>query len=137
MSSSKTHTTGLLLALVAQAAWSADYYVATNGSDAAAAAAETARKTFEEGSSLGGELPSFDIPAAELEAGIAAFELFRRVELAASNGEARRLIKGGGGKLNDKAIGNETQAITLADRNADGVIKLSAGKKRHIVIRAQ
>ncbi|MBT3358487.1 MAG: tyrosine--tRNA ligase, partial [Rhodospirillales bacterium] len=108
-----------------------------HGSDAAAAAAETARKTFEEGSSLGGELPSFDIPAAELEAGIAAFELFRRVELAASNGEARRLIKGGGGKLNDKAIGNETQAITLADRNADGVIKLSAGKKRHIVIRAQ
>ncbi|MBC8158233.1 MAG: tyrosine--tRNA ligase [Rhodospirillales bacterium] len=108
-----------------------------HGSDAAAAAAETARKTFEEGSSLGGELPSFDIPAAELEAGIAAFELFRRVELAASNGEARRLIKGGGGKLNDKAISSEIQAITLADRNADGVIKLSAGKKRHIVIRAQ
>ena len=108
-----------------------------HGSDAATASAETARKTFEEGSSLGGELPSFDIPASELEAGIAAFELFCRVELAASNGEARRLIKGGGGKLNDKAIGNETQLINLADRNKDGVIKLSAGKKRHAVIRVQ
>ena len=108
-----------------------------HGDSAAAAAADTARKTFEEGSSLGGELPAFDVPSSELEAGIPAFELFRRVELAASNGEARRLIKGGGGKLNGTAIGSEVQAITLKDRNDDGVIQLSAGKKRHAIIRVQ
>ncbi len=105
-----------------------------HGAAAADAAAETARRTFEEGA-LGDQLPTADIPGAELEAGIPAFDLFRRAGLAASNGEARRLIKGGGGRLNDVAIGNETQTITLADRNADGVIKLSAGKKRHALVR--
>ena len=63
------------------------------------------------------------------------FELMRRASLASSNGEARRLIKGGGGRLNDVAIGEETAQVTLADINADGVIKLSAGKKRHALVR--
>ena len=58
-------------------------------------------------------------------------DLFRRAGLANSNGEARRLIRGGGGKLNDIKGEDETQTITLGDVNADGVIKLSAGKKRH------
>jgi len=104
-----------------------------HGGDAAAAAAETARRTFEEGG-LGNALPNTDIPKADLEAGIAVFELFKLAGLAASNGEARRLIKGGGGKLNDEKISDETQTITSADITPEGVIKLSAGKKRHVVV---
>ncbi|MCG8511284.1 MAG: tyrosine--tRNA ligase, partial [Rhodospirillales bacterium] len=105
-----------------------------HGDHAAEAAAETARRTFEEGN-LGDQLPAIDVPRAELEAGIAAFELFRRAGLSNSNGEARRLIKGGGGRVNDRPIAGETQVIALSDQNPDGVIKLSAGKKRHAVVR--
>ena len=105
-----------------------------HGADAAAAAAETARKTFEEGS-IARDLPTIDVARGELESGVPAFELMRRAGLAASNGEARRLIKGGGGRINDTVIGEETANVTLADLNADGVIKLSAGKKRHALVR--
>ncbi len=73
---------------------------------------------------------------AELRSGLPAFELFRRAGLAASNGEARRLIKGGGARLNNATIADETHAVTAADLNADGLIKLSAGKKRHAIVRA-
>ena len=104
------------------------------GAEAAAAAHATAQKTFVEGG-LGEDLPSIDVPKAELEAGIATFELFRRAGLAASNGEARRLIKGAGAKLNDATVADENRKISLADVNAEGVIKLSFGKKRHVVIR--
>ncbi|MDH5188404.1 MAG: tyrosine--tRNA ligase, partial [Rhodospirillaceae bacterium] len=52
------------------------------------------------------------------------------------NGEARRLIKGGGGRVNDKQIKSETETITVSDLNPDGVIKLSSGKKRHALLRA-
>lgn len=105
-----------------------------HGEAAARAAAETARRTFEEGA-LGEALPTVDVPAAEIEAGIPAFELLRRAGLAASNGEARRLIKGGGARLNDVVIKSELQPVGAADRNAEGVIKLSSGKKKHAVIR--
>ena len=104
-----------------------------HGAEAAIEAAETARRTFEEGG-LGDALPSSNIPKADLEAGIVIFELFKLAGLAASNGEARRLIKGGGGKLNDEKISDETQIITNSNINSKGVIKLSAGKKRHVVI---
>jgi tyrosyl-tRNA synthetase len=104
------------------------------GENAAKAAHDTAQKTFVEGK-LGEDLPSLDVPKSELAAGIAAFELFRRAGLAASNGEARRLIKGAGAKLNDATISDENQKISLADLNAEGVIKLSFGKKRHVVVR--
>ena len=104
-----------------------------HGEAAAETAAETARKTFEQGAAAD-TLPSVDIPAAELSAGIPAFALFARVGLAASNGEARRLIKGGGAKLNDQTITEETRLIG-ADRARDGVIKLTAGKKRHLLVR--
>jgi tyrosyl-tRNA synthetase len=77
-----------------------------------------------------------EVPRSELECGLPAFELFRRAGLAASNGEARRLIKGGGARLNDVTIEDETRAVTTADLDADGVIKLSAGKKRHALVRA-
>ena len=105
-----------------------------HGDAAASEAAETARTTFEDGA-LGDGLPSIDVPTSELEAGIAAFELFRRAGLASSGGEARRLIRGGGGRINDAAAEHETTEITLSDVNADGVIKLSAGKKRHVLVR--
>lgn len=106
-----------------------------HGADAAKAAHETAQKTFEQGQ-LGDNLPTFDIVKADLEQGIPAFATLVAAGLCTSNGEARRLIKGGGGRLNDKAFASDTQTVTLADLNADGVAKLSAGKKRHALIRA-
>jgi len=105
-----------------------------HSTEKAIAAEETARKTFEEGT-LGGDLPTFEVSRSELEAGIQAFQLMRTAELAASGGEAKRLIKGGGAKVNDVQIKSEVQIIGLADLNADGVIKLSAGKKRHAVVK--
>ncbi len=106
-----------------------------HGEKAAARAAETARRTFDEGAAADG-LPTLELARAELEAGIAAFELMRRAGLAASNGEARRLIRQGGGRINDRAVGDETRTVTLDDLNPDGAIKLSAGKKRHALVRA-
>jgi len=105
-----------------------------HGRAAAEAAAETARRTFEQGG-VGDELPVIDVPRAELEKGVAAYDLFRRAGLAASNGEARRLIKGSGGRLNDTSIADENRRITLGDLTGDGYIKLSAGKKRHALVR--
>ena len=105
------------------------------GDAAAEAAAQTARQTFEEGT-LGGDLPTIEVTRDELGGGIAAYELLRRSGLAASSGEARRLIKGGGGRLNDAVIGDEGQQVSLGDLNRDGLLKLSAGKKRHALVRA-
>ncbi len=105
------------------------------GANAAKEAAETARRTFEEGDAAAG-LPVIEISLKEIESGIAVFEAFRRAGLASSGSEARRLIKGGGARINDEKITSETGNIPLAALNADGVIKLSAGKKRHALIRA-
>ncbi|MSO73256.1 MAG: tyrosine--tRNA ligase [Rhodospirillaceae bacterium] len=104
-----------------------------HGKDAAADAAETARRTFEQGG-IGDDLPTIEINAAALRAGIPTWELFQRAGLAASNGEARRLIRGGGAKLNDQKC-DEENAVVTADTAVDGVIKLSAGKKRHAIVR--
>jgi tyrosyl-tRNA synthetase len=106
-----------------------------HGAEAAAAAEATAQKTFEEGSA-GEDLPLVDVPGSELEAGVPAFELFRRAGLAASNSEARRLIKGGGARINNVVVESETQPVSTADLTANGSIKLSAGKKQHVLIRA-
>ncbi len=105
-----------------------------HGRLASEAAAETARRVFEEGA-LGEALPSISIPRADLAGGVPAFELMVRTGLASSNGEARRLIKGGGARVNDVPVAEEARRVTLADLDADGVIKLSAGKKRHALIR--
>lgn len=105
-----------------------------HGEAAAHAAAETARKTFDEGAH-GADLPSIEVPQDELAPGVLAYELLRRTGLAASNGEARRLIKGGGGRINDIRIDNEKATVTLSDLNSDGVIKLSAGRKKHALVR--
>ncbi len=105
-----------------------------HGDTAATGAADTARRTFEEGTS-GDALPRIDIPRIELDAGITAFALFCRAGLAKSNGDARRLIAGGGGRLNDVKLSDANQVITIHDFDTDGVIKLSAGRKRHALIR--
>ena len=106
-----------------------------HGAAAASQAAETARQTFEEGLTAG-SLPSITVPRHELEAGIPAFALLVRAGLASSNGEARRLIQGGGAQANNRVIGTETDAISL-DHLIDGVIKLSKGKKTHILVKPE
>ncbi len=105
-----------------------------HGRDAAELAAETARKTFEEGT-LSDSLPSIDIPAAELESGIGVLALFVKAGLAGSNGEARRHVQGGAVRVNDASVSDEKQMIGTADVTADGIIKLSLGKKKHILVR--
>jgi tyrosyl-tRNA synthetase len=105
-----------------------------HGEAAAASAAETARKTFEE-HALGADLPVVEVPRAELQKGVPLFSLIQRAGLAASGGEARRLVKGRGAKVNDRTVDVETQPVTLSDLSGDGVIKLSAGKKRHALVK--
>jgi tyrosyl-tRNA synthetase len=105
------------------------------GEAAAEAARAAARATFEEGT-VSADMPSAEVDRTELDQGIPAFELMRRVGLAASNSEARRLIKGGGGRLNDRILEDETRPITAADLDGKGRLKLSAGRKRHVLVLA-
>ena len=130
-----------------------------HGRGAAAEAAETTRRTF--GGSAGtpvepvvlqGEpivatatispatlvvgLPTIEIPRARLDADVPVYELMREVGLAKSNSEARRLIRGGGARVNDERFRDETGTVGPGDLNADGAIKLSAGRKRHALVRA-
>ena len=105
-----------------------------HGRAAAEEAAETARKTFEEGA-VAENLPTIEIPAAELQAGIGVLTLLVRSGLAASNGEARRHIKGGAVRLNDKAVSDERLNVGTGEVTGDGVIKLSLGKKKHILVK--
>jgi len=104
------------------------------GEKAAAEAAETARKTFEEGEA-GGVLPTVDVSRAQLDAGVPLHEAIKLAGFAASNGEARRLVRGGGIRINDNVCADENKKISASDLNADGVVKLSAGKKRHAVVK--
>jgi tyrosyl-tRNA synthetase len=104
-----------------------------HGPDQAEAAAETARRAFEEGEAAS-SLPTVIVPAAELEAGILAFRLFAMAGLATSNAEARRLIRGGGAKVNDAPVTDEGQAIDPSFLR-DGAIKLSAGRKQHRLVK--
>ncbi|NKJ05755.1 tyrosine--tRNA ligase [Rhizobium sp. SG741] len=105
-----------------------------HGRAAAEQAAETARKTFEEGG-LSENLPTIDVPVAELETGIGLLSLIVRAGLAGSNGEARRHVQGGAVRINDEAVSDERKVIGSGEITADGVIKLSLGKKKHILIR--
>lgn len=106
-----------------------------HGRAAADEAAETARKTFEEGA-LADTLPSIDIPLLELESGIGVLALYVRAGLAASNGEARRHVQGGAVKINDVPVADDKHVIGATDLNDDGVIKLSLGRKKHMLVRA-
>jgi tyrosyl-tRNA synthetase len=105
-----------------------------NGSEPAAAAAETARRVFEQGG-VGGDLPAVEIPRTALEQGQTLVQLLHQSGLASSLGEARRLIRGGGARVNDQLASEEDRVVTLADLNAEGVVKLSAGRKRHALVR--
>src|SRR5260370_1133140 len=105
-----------------------------HGRDAANAAAETARQTFEEGA-IAENLPTVEISTGELEAGIGVLAVFVKAGLVASNGEARRQIKGGGVRVNDAAVTDEKMALTPANLTPEGVIKLSLGKKRHVLLK--
>ncbi len=105
-----------------------------HGRAAATEAAETARRTFEEGS-LSESLPTIEIARAELEGGLGVLAAFVKAGLVASNGEARRQIKGGGLKVNDAAVTDEKMLLTGRDCTPEGVIKLSLGRKRHVLLR--
>ena len=105
-----------------------------HGRKAADEAAATAHRVFAEGG-IGSDLPVTEMPKAELKAGRPAIQCFHRAGLAPSLSEARRLIRGGGARINDKVVTDETATLSLDDLNADGVIKLSAGKKRHALVK--
>jgi tyrosyl-tRNA synthetase len=105
-----------------------------HGLEAARVAAETARQTFEEGA-IAENLPSIEISRAELQAGLGVLALFVKAGLVASNGEARRQIKGGGLRVNDVAVTDEKLVLKPGDLTPEGVIKLSLGKKRHVLLR--
>ncbi len=103
---------------------------------AAIAAEDIAKKAFEQ-KSLSADLPTVLLNKSELEKGVAISDLYVKSGLAQSKGEARRLIKQGGAKLNDEKISNEEAIITTGDINVEGTIKLSSGKKKHILIKPQ
>jgi tyrosyl-tRNA synthetase len=105
-----------------------------HGRTAADQAAETARQTFEEGA-LAESLPTVEIPRAEIENRLSVLAAFVRVGLASSNGEVRRAIKGGGIRVNDQTVSDEKSVLTLKDLSPEGVVKLSLGKKRHVLLK--
>ncbi|MET0923659.1 MAG: tyrosine--tRNA ligase [Xanthobacteraceae bacterium] len=105
-----------------------------HGRAAAQEAAETARRTFEEGA-LAETLPTVEIPAGELDTGIGVLAAFVRAGLASSNGDARRQIKGGGIRVNDAAVTDEKMLLTRAQLTPERVIKLSLGKKKHVLLK--
>jgi tyrosyl-tRNA synthetase len=105
-----------------------------HGREAADKAAATAQKTFEQGGLAEG-LPTIEIPSADLEGGIGVLAAFVRAGLVQSNSEARRQIQGGAVKVNDKAVTDEKANIGAGDVGSDGVIKLSLGKKKHVLLR--
>jgi tyrosyl-tRNA synthetase len=105
-----------------------------HGRDAANEAAETARRTFEEGA-IAETLPTVEIPRGELDSGISVLASFVKAGLVASNGEARRQIKGGGLRVNDVTVTDEKMVLTPSNLTPEGVIKLSIGKKRHVLLK--
>jgi tyrosyl-tRNA synthetase len=105
-----------------------------HGEAAAAEAAATARTTFEEGG-LGASLPTINLPRAELKAGIGVLAAFVKAGLAASNGEVRRAIANNAIMVNDVRVSSDKTMIGEADVTAEGLIKLSLGRKRHVLIK--
>jgi tyrosyl-tRNA synthetase len=106
-----------------------------HGEEAAKEAAETAKRTFEQGASAEG-LPTVEVKRADLERGIPVLELFRLAKLTASNGETRRLVAQSGVSINDQVVQDAAKSIGVSDIGANGVIKLSRGKKQHALVRA-
>ena len=106
-----------------------------HGQDAADQAAETARKTFEQGTMATG-LPTVELPSSDLADGLGLLTALVTAGLAKSNGEARRHIKGAAVKINDIKAQDEKVQLGTDDLTEDGVIKLSVGKKRHVLLKA-
>jgi tyrosyl-tRNA synthetase len=105
-----------------------------HGRTAAEEAAATARTTFEEGG-LGSTLPTIEVPRAELKKGISVLTAFVRAGLASSNGEVRRAIANNAIMVNDQRVTNEKASIGEAELTAQGVVKLSLGRKRHVLLK--
>ena len=106
-----------------------------HGRAAAEQAGETSRKTFEEGS-FAGALPTVEIARAELDKGLGVLTAFAdKAKLVSSNGEARRQVKAGGLKVNDATVTDEKMTLTGKDLTPDGVIKLSLGRKKHVLLK--
>jgi tyrosyl-tRNA synthetase len=105
-----------------------------HGRAAAEEAAETAQRTFAEGLAAAG-LPTIEVAASELESGFGVLTALVTAGLVATNSEARRQIKGAGVRVNDEPVSDERAVLTMKDANNDGVIKLSLGKKRHVLVR--
>jgi tyrosyl-tRNA synthetase len=105
-----------------------------HGRPAAEKAAATARTTFEEGA-LSESLPTVEVPSAEFSAGLGVLKAFVDAGLVASNGEARRQIKGGGLKVNDAAVTDEKMVLSGKSLTPEGVVKLSLGRKKHVLLK--
>jgi tyrosyl-tRNA synthetase len=105
-----------------------------HGDAAAAEAAETARRTFEEGE-LAENLPTIEVSGAEFDAGLGVLTAFTRAGLVASTGEARRQVRGGGLRINDVAVTDE-RATIHRDALRGEVVKLSMGRKKHVLLKA-
>ena len=105
-----------------------------HGRDAAEGAAETARRTFEEGAT-GDALPTVEIAASEIEAGLGVLSAFVRAGLSPSNGDVRRQLKGGAVRVNDELVADERLTLGPAHVGAGGVVKLSLGRKRHALLK--
>jgi tyrosyl-tRNA synthetase len=105
-----------------------------HGREAALTAQATAQKTFEEGGTSS-SLPTTAVTVSELEAGLGVLHAFVKAGLLPSNGEARRQIQSGGLRVNDELVTDPNRNLTLADASQNGAIKLSFGKKKHVLIR--
>ncbi|MEE1654997.1 tyrosine--tRNA ligase [Microvirga sp. CF3062] len=103
-----------------------------HGEDAARDAAETARRTFEEGEHAAG-LPSVGLSRSELDSGVTVAQLLVRAGLSASKGEARRLVLNNGARLNGALVQDAETHVTAADLS-EGALKLTVGKKRHVLV---
>jgi tyrosyl-tRNA synthetase len=105
-----------------------------HGRAAADEAAETARRTFEEGA-VAETLPTVEVPRAELQQGIGVLNAFVLAGLVSSTSEARRQIKAAGLRVNDVTVTDERMGLTPNDLTAEGVIKLSRGRKQHVLLK--
>jgi tyrosyl-tRNA synthetase len=107
-----------------------------HGRAAADESAEAARRTFEEGT-LAEALPTIAVPAAELDGGVPVTTLFVRAGLASSNGEVRRAVANNAISVNDSRISDPAKVVSRDDLTPEGVIKLSFGRKKHVLVRPQ
>jgi len=105
-----------------------------HGREKAEAAAETARKTFEQGA-LATDLPTIELPRSDIENELGVLAAFVTAGLVKSNSEARRQVQGGGLRVNDQPVASDKAKLRLGDISAEGVIKLSLGRKKHVLLR--